>query len=65
MTSTNADIKERKTVLPSELAEYYNVSLATFNSWLDLSPELKKIKDNRRGNYYIQRDVLAIINHLG
>ena len=61
----NKPITERKTVLPAELAEYYEVSLSTFNSWLELSPALKSIKDNRKGNYYTQRDVLIIIEHLG
>ena len=59
------DIRERKTVLPSELSEYYGVSLATFNSWMDLSPDLKRIKESRKGNYYTQREILKIIEHLG
>jgi len=48
-----------------ELAEYYEVDLRTFKSWLELSPELSAIKNKKKGHYFSVKEVRAIVEHLG
>ena len=50
---------------PCELADYYGVSLGTFNGWISRVIELSDIRRKRKGCYYSILEVKKIVEHFG